>query len=171
MDNYYFDGQRDNEKVVTVWRRNPWTLSGKVFIIILLSWGAVFAYQYFGLITLALWLIIVPLFCFYAWFIWWNDIYILTNQRLIDIDQRKLFHKIVAEIPLENVQEVVYETKGLRETIFKFGTVKVLTGSGNTVSVVKGITEPLAVQQVILRESTKRKDSVAKKAGTAEQNG
>ncbi len=157
MENYYFDGQRDSEKIVTIWRRNLWTLSNRVLVIILLSWGAVFAFKYFGSIAIALWLVIVPLFGFYSWFIWWHDIYILTNQRLIDIDQRKIFHKIVAEIPLENVQEVVYEVKGLRETVFKFGTVKVLTGSGNTVSEVKGITDPLSVQQTILRESTKRK--------------
>lgn len=157
MENYYFDGQRDGEKVIAVWRRNPWTLTRSALILVLLTWLAIYAFKGFGFIVIALWLIIAPIVAFYGWFIWWNDTYILTNQRLIDIDQRKLFHRLVAEIPLENIQDVIYETRGLNQTIFNFGTIKVQTASGKTVSSMSGITDPLSVQQAILREVSKKK--------------
>lgn len=158
MENYYFDGQRDNEKVIAVWRRNPWTLTKSAIFLVLLTWLAVYLFQDFGLITIAIWLITVPSLAFFNWFTWWNDIYILTSQRLIDIDQRRLFHKLVAEIPLENIQDVIYEVRGINQTIFNFGTVKVQTASGKTVSSMDGINDPLSVQQAILREVSKKKE-------------
>ncbi|MBI4023061.1 PH domain-containing protein [Candidatus Berkelbacteria bacterium] len=152
----FFDGQRDHEEIVALWRRHPWTLAKPALGVVLLTLVVVASFRVFGasLVTslvVGLWLIIVPAIIAYAWYRWWNDLYLLTNERLIDIDQRTLFHRAVAEAPLEHVQDVSFETRGVLPTLLNFGTVLVQTASVTTEIDMVGVTDPQAVQQTILR--------------------
>lgn len=64
-------------------------------------------------------------------FILWSlNVYILTSKRIIDVDQRSLFEKHVAECPLENIQDIRYNKKGFFSTVFNVGTVIVQSGGG-----------------------------------------
>ena len=152
----YFDGQRDNERVLAVWRRHPWTLAQPAGAVLFLSLLVIASFRFFGASTttsllLGTWLIGAPAVVGYTWYRWWNDVYLLTNQRLIDVDQKKLFHRVVAEAPLENVQDVSFETRGVVQTIFNYGTVFVKTASVTTEIAMEGVTDPQSVQQAVLR--------------------
>ncbi|MBI4185501.1 PH domain-containing protein [Candidatus Berkelbacteria bacterium] len=155
-DELYFDGQRDGERIIALWRRNPATTLPQGFFVIGESLLVVAALRFYGAslvtsITLGVWLLLAPYTIFLTWFRWWNDLYILTNQRLVDVNQAHFFHRSVAEVPLENIQDVSFETHGLGQMILNFGTVKVQTASVITEIDVVGVTDPQAVAQTILR--------------------
>lgn len=155
-EEHFFDGQRDGEEVLFVWRRNFATMLRDGLIVVALSLAVIYSFSVAGASSLSsallgLWLIAVPITVGLAWFKWWNDLYILTNQRLVDVDQKKLFYRAVAEVPIGNIQDVSFETRGIVQTFVNYGTVTVQTTSGSTRIDMVGLTDPQAVQQTILR--------------------
>ncbi|MBU1166886.1 PH domain-containing protein [Patescibacteria group bacterium] len=53
------------------------------------------------------------------------DAWIVTNKRIIAIEQRTLFNRVISEMSLSKVQDITLESKGVLETFFHFGTLYV----------------------------------------------
>ncbi|MCA9388559.1 PH domain-containing protein [Candidatus Berkelbacteria bacterium] len=162
IDTGIFDGLRDNEKIHFVWRRNPFTFIKAASLITFLTLLAVGSLMVFGAspvtsLMVASWLMVVPVVVGVSWYIYRYDTYVLTNQRLIDIDQESIWHRAVAEAPLENIQDVTYEIRGPISTLLNMGTVVVQTASVNTQISIEGVTDPQAIQQAILRRAQERR--------------
>lgn len=171
----FFDGQRDGEEVLFVWRRNYATMLRDGLIVVALSLAVIYSFSIagaslFSSLLLGLWLIIVPITIGLAWYKWWNDLYILTNQRLVDVDQKKLFYRAVAEAPISNIQDVSFEMRGIVQTFLNYGTVIVQTASVSTRIDMVGMTDPQAVQQAILRtvQASKKTPSSREKSDADE---
>lgn len=160
----FFDGQRDGEDVIRVWRRHPWMAAKPAFLVLILTLVVVASMQVFGAslttaFTIGLWLIATPLIIGYTWFIWWNGMYVLTNLRLIDIDQHRIFHRTVAELPVDMVQDVRFDVRGPLATLLSFGNVTIETTGGGTSFELEQVTDPQSVQQAILRAADKSRQS------------
>lgn len=78
------------------------------------------------------------------------DIDIVTNDRIIDIEQTSLFGRAVSELDLTRVQDVHSEIKGIIPTMFGYGTVVVQTAGEDKNFVFKQVPNPHAVRQRIL---------------------
>lgn len=102
------------------------------------------------LIIFLLWIVIVITYAFYEWVIWDFDIYILTDKRIIDVDQKTLFSRSVAEATLDKIQDVTVSEVGLFQTLFNYGNVLVQTaGEDNNITFAK-ISSPQKVQKNII---------------------
>jgi hypothetical protein len=75
--------------------------------------------------------------------------FILTAERIIDVDQRGMFHKIVSEATFDKVQDVSYIVKGIFATIFQYGTIVVQTAGANANLELEGVRHPRRVQELI----------------------
>jgi hypothetical protein len=87
-------------------------------------------------------------FFFPSWLSWYFSIFIVTDQRFIQITQKGFFHRSVADLGLAQIQSVNYEIAGLQETLLGFGTIKMQTYVGDL-----GITDvhhPAKVQKKLL---------------------
>lgn len=81
---------------------------------------------------LALYLMGLSAYLFVRWLDYYLDVWIITDHRIIDIEQRRLFHREVSELPLDRVQNVTVEVPGFLATMLRFGNVKVETaGQGS----------------------------------------
>ncbi|HJV32414.1 MAG TPA: PH domain-containing protein [Patescibacteria group bacterium] len=78
------------------------------------------------------------------------DINIVTNDRIIDINQKGLFGRSVAELDLTRVQDVHSTIKGIIPTMLNFGTVEVQTAATEENFVFEQIHDPHKVRQRIL---------------------
>jgi membrane protein YdbS with pleckstrin-like domain len=58
---------------------------------------------------------------------WFFNIYIVTNERIVDIDFKHLLYKHFAIAELDKIQDLSYVEKGLLSTVFDFGNVYVQT--------------------------------------------
>ena len=105
------------------------------------------------LIILSIWLLIVLVYGFFEWAIWYLDLYILTDKRIIDIEQNTLFSRQVSETDLARVQDVTFEIKGILATFFNYGNVKVETAGSETVITLDQIAEPERMQKMIFNQS------------------
>ncbi len=78
------------------------------------------------------------------------DISIVTDHRVIDIDQKGLFNRAVAELNLARIQDVTSEVKGFIPTVFNYGRVTIQTASESEHFIFENIHRPHAVRQRIL---------------------
>lgn len=79
---------------------------------------------------------------------WYFSVFIVTDQRFIQITQKGLFHRAVADVGLEHIQSVNYEVAGLQATMLGFGTMKVQTYIGDIV--IHELHHPAKIQKRII---------------------
>ena len=65
------------------------------------------------------------------WISWYYSVYIVTNQRLIQITQKGLFHRSMVALGLNQIQMVNYEIGGFEQTVLGFGTIMIQTFVGS----------------------------------------
>lgn len=67
------------------------------------------------------------LFLFQTFMEYWLDIFIVTDKRILDINQTGLFNRTVSELRLYRTQDVTSEIKGFLHSMFDYGDVYVQT--------------------------------------------
>ncbi len=77
------------------------------------------------------------------------DIVILTNERIVEVEQKVLFGRSISELHLIDIQDVTSQTKGFLETLFNFGTVSVQTAGTTRYFVFKHLSNPRFIAQKI----------------------
>jgi len=89
---------------------------------------------------------------FYAYFIdFYLDVWIITNDRIIDNEQHGLFHHTTTELELHNIQDVTSQTAGIIGTFFKFGDVTIKTSSVTTTIVFRQIPNPSKIRAELIK--------------------
>ncbi|MBU1119093.1 PH domain-containing protein [Patescibacteria group bacterium] len=104
--------------------------------------------RWWTMLIFFIWVTVGISYGIYQWLMWYLDSLILTNQRVINIDQKSLFSKSVAEIPLEHIQDITYEIDGIAASLFGFGMLNVASEGGNGMR-VKNVANPQEIQELI----------------------
>jgi len=153
MPHKYFDDQFDDEEVLFVFRKHPVVMrKGLIFGMLGLLIGVVpslFMLTYTSyFIGLGAGMIIGFLIFLPSWIAWWFSVFIVTDQRLIQITQKGLFHRSVIDMGLAQIQMVNYEIAGLQETLLGFGTIMMQTFVGDLV--IHDVHHPAEIQKKLL---------------------
>jgi len=82
---------------------------------------------HFMTLGLSIYYLIVITVTFLAWISYYYDIYVVTEDAIIDINQEGFFGRKIAQLSLLRVQDVTSDIKGLLPTLFGFGDVLVET--------------------------------------------
>jgi len=154
FDYWRFEDKRPHEQILAVIRRHPvFLLKGIIIILglLILTIGALvfFKLSVISLIAAIIGIIFIILVSYYYLYLWYNDIYVLTDERIIDIDQNGLFNRTLAETSLDQIQEVKIEVKGPMESIFGFGKIIVQTAGPSENLILELTPKPFSAQRVI----------------------
>jgi len=133
-----FDGQRDDEKVLFVFRRHMIAMRKGFYIlliILLISSIPPLIWRYnLELFLLPVAGLLLGLLLFsYHFILWYFSIYIVTDQRIRQVTQRGFFGKDVIDLRLSKVQSISYNIPGFSGDIFHFGTIVIHTFVGDLV--------------------------------------
>lgn len=152
----YFEDQLEDEEVLFVFRKHPIVMrKGLIFGLLGPLAGilpaAIHPTLGFGwfLGGLAAGIIIGGLIYFPSWIGWFYSVFIVTDQRLIQITQKGLFHRSVVDLSLAQLQMVNYEVSGLEETLLGFGTIMMQTYVGDLI--IHDVHHPARIQKKILK--------------------
>jgi uncharacterized membrane protein YdbT with pleckstrin-like domain len=91
------------------------------FMFYLISQGPIGVSIFAGLIILS------AIYMIREFYIWSNTVFIITTQRIIDVEQNGLLHRTVSEIAHAKIQDISYQSKGLMQMIGGTGTIQVRT--------------------------------------------
>lgn len=151
----YFEDQFDDEEVLFVFRKHPVVmrkglvlgLMGPLIGIIPAAINPNLGLNMFfgGLVAGILLGILVfsP-----SWVSWHFSVFIVTDQRFIQITQKGLFHRAVSDLGLSQIQSVNYVVSGLQETLLGFGTMNMQTYVGDLV--IHDVHHPAKIQKKLL---------------------
>ncbi len=156
-----FKEQFDDEEVLLVFRKHPIVMrKGLVFASVALLVGPLYTLiltyvktanpptmTFFGLSFLFSILLCVVVFLPY-WIGWYFSVYIVTNQRLMQINQKGLFHRSMVGLGLNQIQMVNYEIAGFQETVLGYGTIMIQTFVGSLT--IHEVHHPAKIQKELL---------------------
>ncbi|MBU0597020.1 PH domain-containing protein [Patescibacteria group bacterium] len=165
----YLIKQKSYEKIEHVLRRHPITFIPYVFLFLLIISLPVGVYfmvsaifpifldregTYVLAILLASAYYLVSYVLFYTQFVeYYLDMWIVTNDRIVDIEQLGLFARSVSELDLFRIQDVTTDVHGFFSTIFHYGDVTVKTASSNVGIVFRNVPNPNKVREDLIRLS------------------
>lgn len=133
-----FTDQFEDEEVLFLFRKHPIVMrKGLIISMLAILAGTLpalikpeLSYFYGGL---AAGLVLGILLFIPSWIIYWYSVFIVTDQRLIQITQKGFFNKSVVDIGLSKIQSTNYEVKGVQATLLGFGTIMIQTYMGDLV--------------------------------------
>jgi len=109
--------------------------------------------------------LVVVTFAFIEWISYYYDIFIVTEDEIIDINQEGIFDRRITEVTLLRVQDVSAHVRGFWATLFSYGDVVAESAGENTKTyIIDSIPNPFAVAKKILalhNEHIARQASVA----------
>lgn len=100
----------------------------------------------------ASWSLIIWMRLISVWTDYYLDIWIVTSKRILDLEQKGLFHRKSSVFRIERIQDVTVETKGAIATLLNFGDIHVQTAGEAHEFVMRGITNPKRVRKIILQQ-------------------
>lgn len=136
----YFPDQLDDEDVQFVFRKHPIVMRKGLVV-------AMFG-PLVGVVPAAVWpqlgfgwffggllggIVLGGLILLPSWIHWYYSVFIVTDQRLIQITQKGLFHRSFVDLGLKQIQSLNYEINGLQATLLGYGTILVQTYMGDLV--------------------------------------
>ncbi len=173
-----FEDQFDDEEVLFVFRKHPIVMRkglvlaclGPLIGIIPAAVRPTLGFGYFfgGLFA---GFVLGFLFILPSWIAWYYSVFIITDQRFIQITQRGLFHRSVVDLGLSKIQSTNYEVRGIQATLLSFGTIVIQTYMGDMVihevhhpaRVIKKMSNILREQGIIAEDMTE--DQVEQQKG------
>lgn len=158
----YFEDQFDDEEVLFVFRKHPIVMrKGLVISSVAVLVGPLYtlALTYmrplnppsitFFFLSMAASFVLAGLIFMPWWISWYFSVYIITDQRFIQITQKGLFNHSVVDMALSQIQMVNYEIAGLNETLLGFGTIMMQTMVGDLL--IHEVHHPAKIQKKLLQ--------------------
>lgn len=139
-DHVRFDTQAEQEQIILLLRKHwvtnlSWLL---VTFILVVSPSLIFPFLMLRvdlpifpanllLVLTILWYLFTFGFAFVNFITWYFNVYIVTNERVIDVDFYQLLYKKLASTRISRVQDVTYKLGGVIRSLFNFGDVFIQT--------------------------------------------
>ena len=151
---------QSGEEELQVLKRHPASLWGRLALIALIAIVALILWLNIGqgegtlgtLLTIAFVLVIVGCLvaAFFVWYRYNNDLWVITNQRLVDVTRSTPFNQQITTAALTNVQDISIRKKGIFNTALNFGDVICQTASaGGKTFAFLGVANPDQVLDMI----------------------
>lgn len=98
-----------------------------------------------NLVTLFVWIYI-----FFVWIEYYLDVFIISDKKIVNVEQKGLFIREVSELKYERIQDVAVEVKGLIPTMLNYGDLYIQTAGEKERFVFRAMADPYAIKNLIM---------------------
>lgn len=163
---YNIPNQLPDEQVVKIIRKDFFIMFKRIlaflFLLSILIGFGTYAYAsnpevvydvYFPVMILAasVYLLFIWLFFFFTFIDYYLDIWIITNERIINIEQKGFFSRTISDSRLFRIQDVTSEVKGVFPTIFDYGDIFIQTAGEKNRFNFSQVPDPNSIRDIIIR--------------------
>ncbi len=162
-----------NEHIILEVRKHWFYLLTEIFLAIIFVLIPIFIFPFLGGLGLKIdiYSITLTLFIYFIWilfmwltiFIFWTnyylDVWIITTDKIYDIEQHGLFKREVSVLHYEKIQDITYEVNGIVSSLLNLGDLHVQTAGTERNFTIKGIKDPAYVQRKLNEILLKQKIS------------
>lgn len=171
-----FEAQNDDEEVILFLRSHPITNLHWIGLIAVMFFIPFFWIEFpllsnispmVGLSLTVFWYMGLAFFAFEQLLVWFYNVYIVTNERVIDVDFYGLLYKDVKTAQISRIEDVNYSQRGLFSSFFNYGNVTIETASeqrsdggaeGSGAFVFEAVADPNDVVKVLSELIEKNED-------------
>ena len=165
FNKFHFKGQKPEEKILLVLHRHWFDILSQFFVVfamLLLLIGSFILIprfypqifetldsNIFSFLGNTLFMFTWMIF-FLVWIDYYFDVWIVTDQRIVNIEQKGLFARVVSELELEKIQDITTDVKGMISTILNYGDLQVQTAAEQERFLFHNIPDPYKVKSIIM---------------------
>ena len=167
----YLVNLEPDEHIVHEIRRHMFVFYNRIFVIFILFIAPIFVSRvvvsYLNELTgrglsifvffYLVWFLVLWLFFFFRWTDYYLDVWVLTNKRIFDVEQKGFFSRSMSVFRLERIEDITINVDGLLATFLKYGDIHIHTagahdsdGDGITDLTINTAKDPLIVKQLIM---------------------
>lgn len=113
-------------------------------------------YFFLELFLYLIWFLFAWLALFLNWTNYYLDVWYITEKRIIDIEQKGIFHREVSNLRFDKIQDITVEVRGVVATFLKFGDLRLQTASENSKDfTMKNASRPEEARKIIFEVHNK----------------
>lgn len=146
---------RQNEKLIKIIRRHWIFVAPTIvfWVIFVVALGAIKFFIAFDLWGYWFWLMaviaaVILLTILRKYYLWRANVLVITDQRVVENEQKGFFSKTVTELLFKDILEISYSKNGLNASLYNYGDIRIRTASEDDLIVPK-IPDPGQVVEVI----------------------
>jgi len=162
---FHFDGQKDGEQILLVLHRHWFDILSQFFLIFGMLFLFIGSFVSFPLIYPDLWgsfsgnlflflenlfFMLIWVIAFLIWIDYYFDIWIVTDRRIVNIEQKALFSRCISELELEKVQDITTEVRGVIPTFLNYGDIQVQTAGEQEKFLFRNVPDPYSIKDLIM---------------------
>ncbi|MES2135349.1 MAG: hypothetical protein V4449_03865 [Patescibacteria group bacterium] len=158
---------KENEQVVAIVRHHWFVLLREVFGLVILFLAPFFVIPIAFAIAVqggtvppvpggvviffaSLWTLVLWNLLFVRWTDYYYDIWVITNHRIVDIDQKGLFNRSTATLlTLDHIQDIEAQLNGIIGNLLNFGNVTIQTAAAHREFIFEEVASPNGVVHTI----------------------
>lgn len=153
-----FDSQSSDEDIILVLRKHPITQLKWVFLALLFAIVPIFLPAFtellsipdrFQLAFLLFWYLLLTGYVLESFLTWFFNVYIVTDERIIDVDFVSLIYRNVSSAKIDNIEDVTASTGGAVRAMFNFGSVRIQTAAANAEFEFEDVPKPNKVTKLL----------------------
>jgi len=155
---FTFQQRDDNEEIILVLRRHWFTNLHWILLSLIMVIAPLF-FTYFSIpfplptgykiIAFLFWYLFTFVYAFENFLSWYFNVFILTEERVFDIDFYNLLVKEVTEAKISMIQDVTYNVIGFLPTILNYGNLNIQTASEVPMIHIDRIPNPEVVAKIL----------------------
>jgi len=101
----------------------------------------------------SLWLLCVWILFAIQWTNFYLDVWYVTQRRIIDVEQKGIFHREISNLRFDKIQDITIEVEGFIATMLNFGDIHVQTAAEDSSDfTMKNARDPEGVRKIIFSQ-------------------
>lgn len=157
-DKVRFETQDTEEKIILFLRRHPITNLPWILLTIILSFAPLVLSSFpllsflpanFQFVALLFWYLIVVAYVLESALTWFFNVYIVTDERIVDVDFLNLIYREITETKIDKIQDITHNIGGVVRTVFNYGDVLIQTAGTAQNIEFEAVPEPAEVTRII----------------------
>jgi uncharacterized membrane protein YdbT with pleckstrin-like domain len=177
---YHFREVSENEEIIQVIHRHWFDILSHfvaVMVMLLAAIGGFFAlpllfpsfqepeFQKLFFFLENLLFLFIWLFGFIIWIDVFFDVWIITDNRIVNTEQKGLFVRSISELKYERIQDVTVEVKGIIPTMLNFGDVFIQTAAETERFIFRQVPDPYKLKDMIMAMQQKQEKEETNELG------
>lgn len=162
--NTRYDGEDSDEEILYILRKSfitnlPWIFGALILTLVPIIVNGIFIQLNtqgtpvvsgrFAFVATAFWYLLIFGLSFQSFLLWFFNVYIISNKKIVDVDFHGLLYKNISEAPLRNVEDVTSTISGTAQVICNYGLVTVQTSAEQREFEFDDVQNPAKIRDLI----------------------
>lgn len=157
-----FSNQEDKEQIILLLRKHqitnmPWIIAAVLALLAPVAFFPLLSFLNpfsdmpvsYHLVFSLFWYILTFSLVLVNFMHWYFNVYILTDERVVDVDFYNLVHQEIASARISKIQDVTYKVNGVIRSLFNYGDVFIQTAGTEENFCFEAVPQPQMVAKKI----------------------